>query len=109
MQFLRTLGLLVVLIMSNTGIASGYNYSLPLSEKDQVEFEYTQDQQNLSESTLITPVDVQTSRIIILAALVPEGLCSRKISRLNSYLVYSRTIVPSLDVTDIIFPFHSFL
>lgn len=109
MQSLKTLGLLLLLIMSNTGIASAYNISLPHFQENKVDFHFTEDQQDLSESTLITPAEVQTNRTLIPVALIPEQMCPRKITRENRYLLYSSTIVPSLDITDIIFPFHSFL
>lgn len=109
MQFFRTFSLLLLLIMSNAGIASGYNISLPQFQEGQVDFQITEHNQDLSESTLITPAEVQTIRTFIPVALVPAQLCPQKISRAGSYLVYSRTLVLSLDISDIIFPFHSFL
>ncbi len=109
MQFLRTFGLLLLLLMGNTGIASAYNNSLPQLQEDHLEFQFSQDQQNLSESTLITPAEVQTNRIFIPAALITAHNCPRRISQENRYFVYSVTIIPSLDIAAIIFPFHSFL
>lgn len=109
MQFLKTFGLLLLLIMSNTGIASANNNSLPQVLENQVDFEFSEDHQNLYESTLITPAEVLAKRVFISVALVPENLCASKISKSTRYLVYSRTIVPSLDINDIIFPFHFFL
>lgn len=109
MQFLKTFGLLLMLVMSNVGIASANNISLPHFEEELVEFEFSEDQQNLSESILITPAKVNPNRVFVSNALVPEQLCPREISRTNMYRVYSRSIVPSLDIADIIFPFHFFL
>lgn len=109
MQFLKTFGLLLLLTLGNAGIASANTFSQPQVEEDQVGFQFTEDLQDLSESTLITPAKLNHTRPLHLYIHVPEQLCPSKISRAVSYLVYSQTIVPSLDIADIIFPFHSFL
>lgn len=109
MQFLKTFGVLLLLLFSSMDVASAVISSLPQVKESQVDFEFSEDQQNLFESTLISQAEVLAKRIFIPVALVRENICSRKISKLNGYLVFSRTIVPSLDVNDIIFPFHTFL
>lgn len=109
MQFLKAFGLLLLLTLGNVGIASANSFPPPQLEEDQVEFQFIEDLQDLSESTLITPAKLNQTRPFSLFAFVPGQLCPAKISRTRSYLVYSLTIVPSLDTSDIIFPFHSFL
>ncbi|HSP40243.1 MAG TPA: hypothetical protein VLN46_02345 [Gillisia sp.] len=109
MQFLKTFGVLLLLLLSNTDIASATSISFPQDQENQVDFQFSEDQQNLFESTLISQAEVLAKRMFIPVALVPENLCPRKISKSNGYFVFSRTIVPSLDITDIIFPFHTFL
>jgi len=109
MQFLKTFGLLLLLTMSNAGIASANNFPHLKVGEDQVEFQFTQDLQELSESTLITPAEVLNNQTFFSGVLPPLHLCSREISRANRYFVYSQTIIPSLDISAIIFPFHTFL
>lgn len=109
MQFLKTFGVLLLLLLSNTDIASASTNSLSPDKENHVDFQFSEGQQDLFESTLISPVEVLAKRIFIPGALVPENLCPRRISKSNGYFVFSRTIVPSLDITNIIFPFHTFL
>ena len=109
MQFLKTFGLLLLLTLGNVSVASAHNFPPPQLEEDQVEFQFIEDLQDLSESTLINPAKISPTRTSILFADVPRQLCPRKVSRAGSYLIYSYTLVPSLDIADIIFPFHSFL
>ncbi len=109
MQFLKTFGLLLLLTLGNTGIASAFENTLPQDQESYVDFQLSENNQELFKSILSTPSEVQANRTIIPAAVVPEHLCPRRISRANSYYVFSHTIIPSLDISAIIFPFHSFL
>lgn len=109
MQFFRTFGLLLLLLMGNTGIASTHNISLHDFEEDNQEFQFTEVRQDLAESILITPVEVQKAQDFFPGVVVPVVLSPSKTSQAGRYLVYSRTIVLSLGIADIIFPFHSFL
>lgn len=109
MQLLKTFGLLLLLTLGNASIASANNIPALQTEEDQVEFQFTEVLQDLSESILITPAEVLENPTLHSGTTRPVPQCTRKISRANRYLVYSQTIVPSLDVSAIIFPFHTFL
>lgn len=109
MQFLKTFGLLLLLTWGNAGIASANSFPSPQIEEDQVEFQFTEVLQDLSESILITPAEVLENLTFLSTGLRPVSECPREISRASRYLVYSQTIVPSLDISAIIFPFHTFL
>lgn len=109
MQFLKTFGLLLLLTLGNTGIASEFENTIPSGQESYVDFQFSENHQNLFESILNTPAEVQTNRTIIPAVTVPEHLCPRRISQANSYFIFSHTLIPSLDISAIIFPFHSFL
>lgn len=77
--------------------------------EEKAAFEFIEDNHNISESILNTPVEIQKNRVYLPAYLPQDYQCPRKISRVKAYIVYSGTIVPSLNVASIIFPFHSFL
>ncbi len=109
MQFLKTFGLLLLLTLGNTGIVSAFENNSPPEQESYVDFQLSENNQDLFESILNTPSEVRTNRTILPAAAVPQHLCPRRISRANSYFIFSHTIIPSLDISAIIFPFHSFL
>ncbi len=109
MQLVKTFSLLILLLWGNTGFASTpLDFPHPVQDEE-VSFQYIEGQQSLAESILNAPVEIQKNRIYLPAYLPPAYECPRKVSRVGTYIVYSRTIIPSLDVTSIIFPFHSFL
>lgn len=109
MQFLKAIGFLLLLISSNIGLACT---SLPVEEQfdeNQITFQVSEDVQELFQSTLTAPSVVSNSPLV--SVEIPDFVfsSSKRESEAVRYVAFSRSIIPGLTVTKLIFPFHTFL
>lgn len=110
MQFLRVLGLLFFLVISNQAFALAI-YEENLCQEDSSDFPQVHEKSyglgegiptELSNLPVFQPISAFNT-----ADFVFRGLNS--VAKANGYLRYAATIKPGLDKQEIIFPFHTFL
>ncbi|MFO8148102.1 MAG: hypothetical protein ACQEWG_04660 [Bacteroidota bacterium] len=110
MQFLKVLGLLFFLVISNQAFALAI-YEEHFCQKDSSDFPQVQEKsQGLGESILTELSNLPVFQPISAfskADFVFRGFNS--VTKANGYLRYAATIKPGLDNQKIIFPFHTFL
>lgn len=109
MQFFRTLGVLILLISGNMGIAFASYQDIDHLQETSVSFEFSEDGQDLSYSNLNGPVTLNFSRGLFIDNFSFDLQSSYTSAEVRKYLILSRSIDPSLDIPEIIFPFHFFL
>ncbi len=109
MPFLKAIGFLLLLITGNIGYAG---ISLAVDERigeNQITYQVSEDVQELFQSTLTAPSVVNHSSLV--SADIPCYVFSSSKREIEAvrYVIFSRSIIPGLTVTKIIFPFHTFL
>lgn len=109
MQFLRTLSVLVLLLTGNMGIAFASFQDLDHFQENAVTSEYSEDGQDFAFSNLASPYTSNFSKVFVFDNQSFDLESYHKSAEAKKYLVLSRYIDPSLDIPEIIFPFHFFL
>lgn len=111
MKMLKVLIALLVLLLSNTGPAFSSPVLSDTHTSDTIGHPVVQEAVvSVYESTPVVSLSLQKTTYTTVAVLDAHLFCSAHETVLgNSYLKRSKFIVPTLDVPDIIFPFHIFL
>lgn len=110
MIFLKLIGTLLLLL----SCSSGYSFSYPTFPENQVtDYSVSADLEEgiyyFSDSTLTAPSGFQSFRLNNFTAPDFSFSSLNEVRLADNYIRHSSFIVPSLDIPDIIFPFHSFL
>jgi len=101
---------MLVLLLSGSGIGFAFPSAInqvPL-EKENIS-QLSEDLQELSSSYLVTSVDLFNKRLSFSSTPSATIENSQEISRAKGYFSTRTSIDPGLGLSDIIFPFHSFL
>lgn len=109
MSFLKAIGFFLLLITGNIGYAGISSAVDERIDENQITYQVSEDVQELFQSTLTAPSVVSHSHLVF--ADIPGFVfsSSKRENEAIRYIVFSRSIIPGLTVTKIIFPFHTFL
>ena len=109
MHFIKALAFLFLVLLANPAIA----FPSPEKYLDNIETgisaEFTGDVQELSQTILTVPAGFSPELISLWPPFNFYFHSTYKAVLANKYIAFSRSIDPSLGISDIIFPFHFFL
>ncbi len=101
---------MLVLLLSGSGIGFAFPSDInPVPLEKENTSQLCEDLQHLSSSHLVKSVDLFNKRVSYSSSPFATIENSRKISRSKGYFSTRTSIDPGLGLSDIIFPFHSFL
>lgn len=109
MQFLKFISIFILLISGNVADAfasSGAEYD---PGRNNVSLEIAEDIQELSSGAFPGFGFVEINRISSVPSCDFSFSSSLQARKAKIYITYCSSIDPSLDISEIIFPFHSFL
>jgi len=109
MRLLRIISIFLLLIPGNTTDPFSSSSAEHDSGKNIVSREIAKDIQELSSDAFTGIGFVETNRVPSVPSCDFSFYSSLRAREAKIYITYSSSIDPSLDIPEIIFPFHSFL
>ena len=110
MRFLKVLGLLFILVISNQSFAMVFFEELHFKGDSSNNPQIQEELLDLGESILTGSSNFPAPQFFTAFSAVNfDFRNSNSVQIANDYIRYSITIRPSLDIQKVIFPFHTFL